>query len=76
MREGLGGWVRNVADACVEAEGDLDALDRLERALHQGPPGGRVDSVIVTELAPAFRFPLFRIESTDGASEVQDPACT
>lgn len=77
-REGLGGWVRNVADGRVEveAEGDLEALERLERALHQGPPGGRVDSVIVTELAPAFRFPLFRIESTDGASEVQDPTCT
>ena len=70
MREGLGGRVRNVADGRVEveAEGDIEALERLERALHQGPPGGRVESVTVTELVPVFRFPLFRIESTDGAS--------
>lgn len=63
-REGLGGFVRNRADGRVEVEavGDQAALQRFERALHQGPPGGRVDQVIVDRLPADVRPPIFRIE--------------
>ena len=46
-REGLGGFVCNLDDGRVEAqaEGEQAGLDRFERALHQGPPGSRVDRV-------------------------------
>lgn len=49
--EGLGGWVRNLADGRVEAvaEGDRDAVERFERRIRRGPPGARVDHVDVTE---------------------------
>jgi acylphosphatase len=53
-REGLGGSVRNLDDGGVEivVEGDAEAVDRFERAIRQGPPGARVDNVLV-DLAPA-----------------------
>ena len=56
-REGLHGWVRNLPDGRVEAfaEGDLDALDRFERAIRHGPPGARVDHVEVDHTAPTGR---------------------
>ena len=43
----LAGWVRNEADGSVRlvAEGDPDALDRLVRLLHGGPPTAAVESV-------------------------------
>jgi acylphosphatase len=46
-REGVTGWVRNLPDGRVEAyvEGESDAVTRVERALRQGPRGGRVDTV-------------------------------
>lgn len=49
--EGLHGWVRNRPDGGVEiqAEGDVEALDRFERRIQHGPPGARVDRVEVTE---------------------------
>lgn len=52
MREGLHGWVRNTPDGLVEvqAEGDVEALDRFERRLRQGPPAARVDHVDVTDM--------------------------
>lgn len=61
--EGLGGYVRNNRDGCVEAlvEGDADAVMRFEQALRQGPPGARVDLVDVTEEQPSGRSPLFVI---------------
>lgn len=48
-REGVAGWVRNLPDGRVEAfvEGDADAVSRVERAIHQGPRGARVDAVAV-----------------------------
>jgi acylphosphatase len=54
VREGLRGWVRNVADGSVEvvAEGDREALERFERLIGHGPPGARVDRFDVTEEAP------------------------
>jgi acylphosphatase len=43
----LAGWVRNCADGSVEleAEGHADAILAFRRALHEGPPGARVDRV-------------------------------
>ena len=66
VREGLGGFVRNLEDGRVEAqvEGEQAGLDRFERALHHGPPGARVDRVGVDGLIPAGRPPVFRIDST------------
>ncbi len=63
-REGLGGFVRNLEDGRVEAlaEGEQTALDRFERALHQGPPGARVEHVVVDGRVPEGRSPVFRIE--------------
>ncbi len=63
-REGLGGFVRNLADGRVEveAEGDREAMQRFERALRQGPPSGRVDAVAVEDRMPRVAAPAFRIE--------------
>ena len=53
-REGLHGWVRNTASGQVEieAEGDLEAL---ERHIRHGPPQARVERVDVMEEAAAGR---------------------
>ena len=63
-REGLGGFVSNLADGRVEAqaEGDQEAQDRFERALHQGPPGARVEHVDVESLVPTGRSRRFQID--------------
>src|SRR5262245_11022067 len=44
---GLSGFVRNLPDGSVEAvvEGDDDRLTALERELHRGPTGARVERV-------------------------------
>lgn len=49
VRLGLAGWVANRADGSVEvvAEGPEDALDRLVRWLHRGPPAAHVNTVDV-----------------------------
>jgi acylphosphatase len=49
VREGVTGWVRNLPDGRVEGllEGDPDAVARVERAIHSGPPGARVETVNV-----------------------------
>ena len=62
-REGLHGWVRNLADGSVEvvAEGDVESIDRLEAALRRGPAGARVAQVDVEEHAPAGRITGFEI---------------
>ncbi|HJU74858.1 MAG TPA: acylphosphatase [Gemmatimonadaceae bacterium] len=43
----LAGWVRNLPSGAVElvAAGPPGALDKLERALREGPPGARVERV-------------------------------
>jgi len=53
-REGLRGYVRNLAHGGVEvaAEGDRDAIERFERAIHRGPGGAVVTSVEVEEDMP------------------------
>ena len=56
-REGVHGWVRNLPDGRVEAsaEGDIDSIDRFERALRHGPPAARVDDVEVEAVMPTGR---------------------
>jgi acylphosphatase len=52
--EGLDGWCRNLPDGRVEvlAEGDAEALSRLEWRLWQGPPRARVDDVASEDVVP------------------------
>lgn len=56
-RQGLSGYVGNLADGRVEvlACGDKEALAELSAWLWQGPPGARVDDVqcrVVDEAPP------------------------
>ncbi len=62
-RENVHGWVRNRDDGRVEvaAEGDVEALDRFERAIRQGPRGARVDDVEIDEVPPSGRDTGFAI---------------
>ncbi len=64
-REGVAGWVRNQADGCVEAlvEGESDAVARVERALHQGPRGARVEAVLVEDDLPSGAWGDFAVTS-------------
>jgi len=63
MREGVAGWVQNLPDGRVEAfvEGETEAVTRVERALRQGPPGARVESVDVDAREPGGRHADFSI---------------
>ena len=63
-REGVTGWVRNLPDGRVEAlaEGDADAVTRVERLLHHGPPGARVQSVNAITEEPSGAYRDFAIE--------------
>jgi acylphosphatase len=56
-REGIHGWVRNLADGRVEAkaEGEVEAIDRFEQALRHGPPGARVEQLEIEHTAPESR---------------------
>jgi acylphosphatase len=62
-REGVHGWVRNLADGSVEvvAEGDRPGVDRLEAAVRRGPASARVERFDVVELAPTGRPAGFEI---------------
>lgn len=64
VREGVTGWVRNLPDGRVEAlaEGDADAVTRVERLLHRGPPGSRVQSVNAMTEEPSGAYRDFAIE--------------
>ncbi len=48
-REGVHGWVRNLADGSVEvfAEGEIESVRRLEAALRRGPASARVEEFTV-----------------------------
>jgi len=66
VAEGLAlqGWVVNGDDErTVElvAEGDPAALDELERLLHQGPQGARVEAVDARRQAASGEFDGFGI---------------
>ena len=56
-REGISGWAKNLPDRGVEviAEGEAEAVERLERALRHGPPGARVEDVEVEDRMPTGR---------------------
>lgn len=47
QRLGLRGYAKNLPDGRVEvlAAGEADALDALERWLHEGPPMARVERI-------------------------------
>jgi len=62
-REGIHGWVRNMADGSVEvmAEGELTAVDRLEAAIRRGPASARVEDVAIEEHPPSGRVTGFEI---------------
>jgi acylphosphatase len=61
-REGVGGWVRNRSDGCVEAEfeGPAAAVDRLVAWCHAGPARAVVEAVDVT-MVPTCGDHRFRI---------------
>jgi acylphosphatase len=63
FREGVAGWVQNLPDGRVEAfvEGEVEAVNRIERALRQGPRGARVDSVAVETEEPSGTYKTFSI---------------
>jgi acylphosphatase len=54
LREGVGGWVRNLADGRVEVfvEGEAEAVTRVERSLRTGPRGARIDKVSAIDEEP------------------------
>ena len=56
-REGLHGWVQNLADGRVEAsvEGEVEAVERFERSIAHGPPAARVSGLEIDELVPTHR---------------------
>lgn len=62
--EGVHGYVRNLPDGRVEAliEGDDEAVVRVERALRRGPPGARVERVVVEDVPPSGRATGFSIK--------------
>jgi acylphosphatase len=63
LREGVTGWVRNLLDGGVEAyaEGEIEAVTRLERAIRSGPRGARVDRVYVDIEDPTGAYDTFSV---------------
>ena len=63
LREGVTGWVRNLPDGGVEAlaEGEAEAVTRLERAVRSGPRGARVDRVYVDVEEPTGAYSTFKV---------------
>jgi acylphosphatase len=51
---GVTGWVRNRRDGSVEAEveGTPEQVDEMLAWMAEGPPGSRVESASVTDVAP------------------------
>ncbi len=62
-REGVHGWVRNLADGTVEVfvEGDAEPVQRLEAALRRGPAAARVHEFTTEDHAPTGRATGFEI---------------
>lgn len=59
----LVGFVRNLPNGTVEvlAEGEEEALGKLETWLDQGPPSARVESVDLTRCEPEGRYNAFTV---------------
>jgi acylphosphatase len=51
---GVAGWVRNCGDGTLEAvvEGPRDAVERVVRFFHTGPPHAEVEDVEIEEEPP------------------------
>jgi acylphosphatase len=64
-RLGLAGWVSNEPDGSVRvlAEGSEATVDRLEEALHRGPPGAIVDAVSSVRMPATGTFAGFSVRS-------------
>lgn len=64
LRLGLTGWVRNAEDGSVEieAEGDEDGLAAFKAWLQAGPPGARVDSLVLRRNVASGAYPSFTVE--------------
>lgn len=62
-REGVRGFVRNLPDGRVEvvAEGDAEAMSRVEMAIRRGPRQARVDDVEADVIELSSRFAGFSI---------------
>lgn len=62
-RLGLTGWVANQPDGSVRvvAEGEDAGLERLVEYLHHGPPGARVEEVVVSRLTATGTFTDFKV---------------
>ena len=62
----LVGWVANQADGSVRvvAEGQDAALDHLEAALREGPPGASVSDVTATRTAATNGFSRFEVRAS------------
>jgi len=63
VREGVHGWVRNLADGSVEvfAEGESGSMRRLEAAVRRGPASAHVETFETEEHAPTGRATGFEI---------------
>lgn len=60
----LTGWVMNAHDersVDLVAEGEPASLEQLERRLHVGPPGARVESVAASRQPASGEFERFGI---------------
>ena len=53
-RAGVSGWAANRPDGSVEvhAEGEPDAVEAVLDAARSGPPGARVEDVVVQDAEP------------------------
>ncbi len=61
----LSGWVRNEPDGSVtlEIEGTERIVDTMVQWCRQGPPGARVDDVVVLKMTAACRQVPFEIRA-------------
>jgi acylphosphatase len=64
LHEGVTGWIRNLPDGRVEAlaEGEAEAVSRVERRIRQGPPAARVEDVVAGDEVPSGRLSGFLVQ--------------